>query len=782
MKRSIALLLLGAMLPGLCSGCARTGPEAADSPGPIQTQAISVSETQSVVEALPAADIRITEVMPDNRLLTLGCSLDWVELYNAGEETATLDGYCLTDNPDGSGALALTGLSVAPGDYLVVLLEKDSPFQLSEMGETVYLTCREQVVSALTFDRALDGRSFDEDGLCEFATPGYANTADGYRACLEETALPGLIISEVMPDNGTQGQFGYVEINNRSDSPVNLGEYYLTDRWESTKRYSFPNITLAPGGYYVVYCSGDPDLGEDHAPFGLSSDGETVYLAHRGSFVDALAFPGDLTQGESYGRSDNVPVYLDSASPGSANGSGILVGVNPPVADTPSGEYAQAVAVSLNGEGNIFYTLDGSVPTAASTVYQGPIVIDGVTTLRAVCINGSRTSSVANYTYIVGKSHDLPILVISLPTSSRELLMEKFESSQEYESLMTLFEDGQEKFSVPLGIRLHGNDSRKGAKKNFQLRFRGEYGAGKLKYRLFDTRDIDEFDSLLLKSGSEDYKTAMVRDELAAMIVDGSTALYTQAVKPVVLYLGGEYWGIYYLRERFSDEYVASHLEVSPESVDLLYSTSGSVQTGSRQDFNALKSYVKNSDMTTTENFLYLADRIDINSLIDWYVCRTYLDDRDLANIRRFRSCEGDGKWRWMFFDMDWGLYQQSARPISDILEDYNGEPILIKGLLASQAGRDAFLTRYAYLMRTTLNEAHINACLNTLLAQIESEMPADRERWGQNMAWWEANVEYIREFARDDVRVQLVLNDIRNYFLLTDEQMTHYFGDLWSR
>jgi hypothetical protein len=65
------------------------------------------------------------------------------------------------------------------------------------------------------------------------------------------------------------------------------------------------------------------------------------------------------------------------------------------------------------------------------------------------------------------------------------------EASYEHEAVMTLFEDGEEKFTVPFGLCLHGNDSRFGAKKNYQLRFRAEYGVSKLNYHLFDSRDIE---------------------------------------------------------------------------------------------------------------------------------------------------------------------------------------------------------------------------------------------------------------------------------------------------
>ena len=175
----------------------------------------------------------------------------------------------------------------------------------------------------------------------------------------------------------------------------------------------------------------------------------------------------------------------------------------------------------------------------------------------------------------MGKEHDLPVVTLAIPQNSltgAQGVLNNIEMTYEYEGQLTLIEDGQEKFSIPCGFRLHGNDSRKGDKQNFQLRFRGEYGATKLEYRLFEDRDIDTFDSLLLKGGSEDWYKSMIRDELGSAIADSGMNLYAQATKPVVLYLGDRYWGIYYLRERYSADYVASHLGVSEEMTPTLYS------------------------------------------------------------------------------------------------------------------------------------------------------------------------------------------------------------------
>ena len=789
MKRTLLLLLTAALLLTMLSACRPEDAGAEISTDESAGSSGTGTEESVSTESLSGSEVlclQITEVMPDNRNLVLGHACDWVELYNPNETAVTLDGFALTDDLRYPDAYPLTGREIPGGGYLTVVLEDDAPFGLSEAGETVYLTCGQETVCSLTFGAPQNGESFDADGaVCSFPTPGCANTEAGYEDYLNGMELPELVISEVMAANGAYYPVGYggyydlVEVLNTSDRTLSLKNYYLTDKWDSTDRYYFPDVTLSPGELYVVLCSGDASLGERHASFALAP-GETVYLARQGTYIDALPIPSDLQYNESYGRSGNIPVYLTKPTPGSANTGGSLTGIQSPTASVEPGLYAEPVTVALSGTGTIYYTTNGARPTTSSRVYTGPISIDGVTTIRAICVEGSRKSPVADFSYVVGQEHDLPVLVISLPDSSiwgTYGLHTNVKASYEYEAVMTLFEDGEEAFTIPFGLRLHGNDSRLGSKKNYKLVFRAEYSASKLNYHLFDNRDIDEFGSLLLKGGSEDWGTAMIRDELAAAIADGTTDLYTQAIKPVVVYLAGQYWGVHFLRERLDEDYVASHMDVSPESVDIAYSSAGYTEVGQAGDFRTLVSYVKTHDMSTNEAYAYLCQRIDVTSLIDWYVCRSYMHDTDIANIRRCRSREDDGKWHWMFFDMDWGFYMQNRKPVSSLLDLYGGDKALIQAVIASPAGRDAFLKRYAYLMDTVLNEEYINARIDEIIAPIESEMPRDRERWNRTMSGWETQVQRLRSFVKG--REQLILNDIQNYFGLSASQMEYYFGCL---
>ena len=738
-------------------------------------------------EKVEVYDLHLTEVMPDNKTLCMGHNLDWVELYNREDTEVSLDGYFLTDTPNLPEMLSLAGLRIPADGYLAVSLEDSAAFHLSSKGETVYLTCNGEIIDQLAFPLTEDGESYSPEGVCPYPTPGFANTEEGYLAYLEVQTLPDLILSEVISSNGSllpvDGEFyDLVEVFNRSDAPLNLGEYTLSDKRSEPTRYTFPAVTLAPGECYVVYCSGVSSLGENHASFKISSSGERIYLSKGGVFTDVLTIPADLERDKSYGRTEKQLLYYDVPTLGAVNGEGYRAGIAVPTANLPSGIYGEPISLSLQGAGTVYYTLDGSRPTLESAVYTEPIFIEGVVTVRTFCVEGTRSSAPAAYTYIIGGTHDLPIVSVSLPqdrlTGEEAGILNHIDVTYEYDGIVTLIENGEERFSVPVGFRLHGNGSRTAPKQNFQLRFRSEYGAGKLKYPLFEDRPFEEYDSLLLKGGSEDWNQAVMRDELCTGLVDGTTALAAQAIKPVVLYLGGEYWGIYYLRERFNDDYVADHLGVSPESVDILYSSGAYRQTGSDKLFKEIRNYVSTNDMSTPENYAWLCERIDATSLMDWYICRSYFGDKDTANIRRYRSSEGDGKWRWMFFDLDWAFYHTTDAPLTSISTS-GGDHLIFRALVASEEGKDAFLKRYAELMNSFLNEQTILAAIDTLAGTIESEIPRDRERWGRSVEGWNSAVERLRRYVRDGARTKRVLEDLQSYFALTEEQMQTYFGQV---
>ena len=51
---------------------------------------------------------------------------------------------------------------------------------------------------------------------------------------------------------------------------------------------------------------------------------------------------------------------------------------------------------------SIFYTLDGSTPTAESTLYEGPITLSETTVVKAIAIKDGVSSAVTSRTYTKG--------------------------------------------------------------------------------------------------------------------------------------------------------------------------------------------------------------------------------------------------------------------------------------------------------------------------------------------------------------------------------------------
>ena len=75
-----------------------------------------------------------------------------------------------------------------------------------------------------------------------------------------------------------------------------------------------------------------------------------------------------------------------------------------PTFSVAEGEYTEAKSITLSAdEGTIYYTLDGTTPSSASTQYTEAIVLDecGTTTIKAIAISSESESQVASATYTI---------------------------------------------------------------------------------------------------------------------------------------------------------------------------------------------------------------------------------------------------------------------------------------------------------------------------------------------------------------------------------------------
>jgi len=247
----------------------------------------------------------------------------------------------------------------------------------------------------------------------------------------------GVEISELMAKNETTlattagAYVDWVEIHNNSGSAVDLAGWYLTDDPADLRKWQFPSTgatsPLAGDGYLVVFVDDSPDsvIGSElHASFKLGSggeylaliepDGETVAYQYNPEYPDQSA---DISYGIDSGTGEHA--YFAVPTPGEANGQAISDTVGFSV---KSGTFTSPFTLELSvgsPTATIRYTLDGSIPSESSALYDSEIILSGTTRVRAQTFDsGLEDGAVVSETFYhleadaAAFSSELPLVIL----------------------------------------------------------------------------------------------------------------------------------------------------------------------------------------------------------------------------------------------------------------------------------------------------------------------------------------------------------------------------------
>jgi len=713
---------------------------------------------------------------------------DWIEIYNPTDKDISLSDYRISDDGSDIRKYALPDVTLKAKEYLV-LTESSLNFSLSKAGESVYLYCVSQNCLASKLDLGVSekNKSYTEDGVSAYPSPGFENTYEGYisyRASVKGGQK--LIVNEIIASNSTVYAIGgeyfdLIELKNASSESINLSDYYISDDKNALMAYKLPDVTLKAGGFYVIAADGEK------VPFKLSSSGDGVYLTYKdGLPADALCFdscPAEI----SYGVSGNELVYFAKPSFGRENGEGEKALTKDPVPSVKAGIYENAFTLTFEGEGDMYYTTDGSEPDKSSLKYSGGITVDKNMSVRIKAYDGIKIpSKTVTCAYFINETSTLPVLKISAKEddiwSTSSGIYANPTKSWTKEINLSFFVGGKEEFNVDCGLAMFGSTGRYESKKSFKVKFRGKYGASKLEYKVFENLDIDSFTDLVIRGGSQDWYFSGVRDEVAtSLALSAETKLLVQSYRPVILYINGEYMGIYFIRERINEDFVAAHHNTKPEDVAIVR-YGYRLEKGTSEDmadWNALVKFIKTKDMKDPENYAYVCERLDVESLADWYIFRAYAGDLDIDNIRYYRENK-DAKWKLIFFDLDLGFFG-TKNPLTKITgssEAYASYNVPVRYLKVNSQFRTLFLTRLEHHSKNTLADDYVLARIDMFEDMLEADIPANNERWEEayindgkgsyfNYKFWVSQMNYLRRIVKngDHSRIGLLIDDAKNVF-----------------
>ena len=125
-------------------------------------------------------------------------------------------------------------------------------------------------------------------------------------------------------------------------------------------------------------------------------------------------------------------------------------------------------------------------------------------------------------------------------------------------------------FSQGVTFGLIGQYSLDMPQKSFKVTARARYGDKYFRAALFEDRPFEEYKSFVLRVSGNDCVWTRMADGIQSRLVDkiADTTVVHQAWRPVIVYLNGQYWGHYNLRERVSRYFVAQHEGMTLEEAD----------------------------------------------------------------------------------------------------------------------------------------------------------------------------------------------------------------------
>ena len=337
-------------------------------------------------------------------------------------------------------------------------------------------------------------------------------------------------------------------------------------------------------------------------------------------------------------------------------------------------------------------------------------------------------------------------------------------------------EDGS--FSIDCGVRMHGETSRILEKKNMSVRFRGAYGQEMLEYDVYGG-GVDRFRTLVLRSGQDYYSTLIKNALVQNLSLQAGNRAVTGRSKFCMLYVNGEYLGIYNLMEKTNEQLYADVMGVSRDSVEVI--EAGAAPNDSI--YKELFTYCTTHDLSVAENYEHVQELLDIDSLIDWIAIEGFSANTDLSNgnLRYARSSEGDGKWRLMFYDLD-ATFWDSATAYNNMFDNFPlymrqvGSQLIVP-LLRNPDFKDRMLRRMGELLNGVLSDENVLAEIDRLAAEIEPEVERDYTTHGMYIAKWEADMKRLRSRFSEGTWHAACVNQICRLMNLNAEQREEYFG-----
>ena len=631
----------------------------------------------------------------------------------------------------------------------------------------------------------------------------------------------------------------WIELHNSHSETINLNNYSLSDNEDNLNKWQFPNITIAPQSCLLIFASGKNRItSELHTNFKISSEGESLYLSNpQGTIIDFIPAV-NLGADDSFGRlpdGSNNLIHLEHSSPGNSNNNSSQLIFSSPAGFYD--EAFNLNIQSLIGD-TIYYTIDGSIPTMNSNVFTDSIfiynrnsepnyfsefptspdqslisykaweppskILDKGNIIRCVSYkDGIPSSKVYTSTYFVDENistkYTLP--VISMVTEESNLFdsdsgiyvpgvhfnINNPEWTGNYCKSGIKWEkpvhveyfdkNGALGFSQDAGLRIHGGKTRIAAQKSLRLYARNEYDKKYFNYPLLPQKENTEYKRFILRTTMGSWHDQSIIKDVLAHEIAKELNIETQDFQPIIVFLNGEYWGVHTLRDKIDEHYINYEFDLDKDSVDLIGGNYNLIFAGDNSHYKNVLEFIENNDIRDLNNYEYLKTQIDIDNYIDYQISEMFFANFDWPenNMKLWRPQTENGRWRWIFYDLDAGLKNINYNMFvhctnTDESISWPNPPhstFLFRNLLLNSEFVNKFVKRYAEILNSDFSSNSILTKVNSIKELYENEIESHISRWHfpDNHSKWEIDIEekLVNFLENRPCSVQENINDFFN-------------------
>lgn len=599
--------------------------------------------------------------------------------------------------------------------------------------------------------------------------------------------------------DNTGNNSDWIELYNSSSSVINIGGWYLSDDPLKTTKYAFPAGTTVPiNGFLRIWCSGKGSpanaTGNIHTNFKLTQcNNDWIILSNGGGLVDSVQLRRTQATHSVGRKPDGSSTWniFTGPTPNSTNSStGYTSYAVRPAMNVPPGFYTGSKIVTLSATPSnsltIYYTTNGSEPTTGSSVYVStPITVSTTSVIRAYAVSSNPSilpSFMETNTYFINETIDSHYGVVSV--SGGAPLDQLFGGTQNNPlTHLEYFENKLFKTEGYGGADKHGNDSWAYNQRGIDVETYDEYGYNNAyKHQFFTDPNMNdvspraEFQHIMIKAAASDnYSSSNNVGKPSCHMRDAFVQSYQfksgleldgRRNKHVIVFKNGAYWGLYELREPFTEDYTDYYYDQPSDSIDnLAYWGSLQIRNGSDTAWVNLYNFIMANSMTNVYNYNYVESRLNFKSLVDYMIYNSYVVNSDFINWNsawwRGRATQGDKKkWRYWSWDMD-NVYDLgenfSGLPTTDMNSDpcaytnvfqnagpNQGHPDILEKLLTNPTFKAFYINRYADLINTVFKCSSILGHFNYFKTILTPEMPRQIAKWGGTMVEWKKNMDTL--------------------------------------